>query len=69
MSILITDENAIVSGTGSSNQVKWKEPVLVATTANITLSGEQTIDGVLTKTLTATQSIAIMPTSAGWVVV
>src|SRR6266571_392355 len=26
----------------------WKYPVLVATTANITLSGEQTIDGVLT---------------------
>jgi phage-related tail fiber protein len=27
---------------------KWKTPVDVATTANITLSGEQTIDGVLT---------------------
>lgn len=27
---------------------KWKQSVLVATTANITLSGEQTIDGVLT---------------------
>jgi hypothetical protein len=27
---------------------KWKQPVVVATTANITLSGEQTIDGVLT---------------------
>jgi hypothetical protein len=26
----------------------WKAPVVVATTANITLSGEQTIDGVLT---------------------
>lgn len=26
----------------------WKEPVVVATTGNITLSGEQTIDGVLT---------------------
>jgi len=26
----------------------WKAPVAVATTANITLSGEQTIDGVLT---------------------
>jgi hypothetical protein len=26
----------------------WKQPVLLATTANITLSGEQTIDGVLT---------------------
>jgi hypothetical protein len=28
--------------------IKWKSPVKVATTANITLSGEQTIDGVLT---------------------
>lgn len=28
----------------------WKDPVDVATTANITLSGEQTIDGVLTST-------------------
>ncbi len=28
--------------------LKWKESVVVATTANITLSGEQTIDGVLT---------------------
>lgn len=27
---------------------QWKEPVAVATTANITLSGEQTIDGVST---------------------
>lgn len=26
----------------------WKAPVIVATTANITLSGEQTIDGILT---------------------
>lgn len=28
--------------------IYWKAPVLVSTTANITLSGEQTIDGVLT---------------------
>lgn len=28
----------------------WKDAVLLATTANITLSGEQTIDGVLTST-------------------
>ena len=37
---------------GYLNQVldgrKWKQSVVVATTANITLSGEQTIDGVLT---------------------
>jgi len=30
--------------------LKWKEPVIVATTANVTLSGEQTIDGILTST-------------------
>jgi hypothetical protein len=30
------------------NGIRWKQSVLVATTANITLSGEQTIDGVLT---------------------
>lgn len=30
--------------------IKWKEPVIVATIANITLSGEQTIDGILTST-------------------
>lgn len=30
------------------SSVFWKQPVRVATTANITLSGEQTIDGVLT---------------------
>lgn len=28
--------------------IQWKEPVAVATTANVTLSGEQTIDGVVT---------------------
>ena len=28
--------------------IKWKNSVVVATTANITLSGEQTIDGILT---------------------
>jgi hypothetical protein len=30
------------------NGLSWKQPVLVATTANITLSGEQTVDGVTT---------------------
>lgn len=30
------------------NGLSWKQPVLVATTANITLSGEQAIDGVTT---------------------
>lgn len=33
---------------GLLSGLKWKAPVLVATTANITLSGEQTIDGILT---------------------
>lgn len=32
----------------SSAAMRWKENVLLATTANITLSGEQTIDGTLT---------------------
>ncbi len=35
---------------GGTTPVDWKESVKVATTANITLSGEQTIDGVLTST-------------------
>jgi len=34
----------------SAAGIYWKEPVVNATTANITLSGEQTIDGVLTST-------------------
>jgi hypothetical protein len=33
---------------GATAITAWKDPVIVATTANITLSGEQTIDGVLT---------------------
>lgn len=51
---------------------KAKEAVLVATTANITLSGEQTIDGVLTnasrvlvKNQTSTQDNGIYVSSAG----
>lgn len=40
-------ENRILSALAG---LKWKEPVVIATTANITLSGEQTIDGVLTST-------------------
>jgi hypothetical protein len=34
----------------SAAGIFWKEPVVVASTANLTLSGEQTIDGVLTST-------------------
>lgn len=33
---------------GATAITSWKDPCVVATTANITLSGEQTIDGVLT---------------------
>ena len=51
---------------------KWKPSVLNATTANITLSGEQTIDGVLTstsrilvKTQTAPEENGIYVTAAG----
>ncbi len=32
----------------AANGVQWKAPVAVATTGNVTLSGEQTIDGFLT---------------------
>jgi len=39
---------AYVDALVSSNGGNWKASVKVATTANITLSGEQTIDGVLT---------------------
>lgn len=45
------DQNSITDAiqAASLGIVKaWKEPVLNATTANITLSGEQTIDGILT---------------------
>lgn len=52
--------------------LKWKQSVLVATTANITLSGEQTIDGVLTsasrilvKNQTAGEENGIYVTSGG----
>ena len=33
---------------GATTITAWKDPCVVATTVNITLSGEQTIDGVLT---------------------
>ncbi len=41
--------------------ISWKNPVRIATTANITLSGEQTIDGVATsadRVLVKNQSVA-----------
>jgi hypothetical protein len=50
----------------------WKEPVVMATTANITLSGEQTIDGVLSsasrclvKDQTASEQNGVYVTAAG----
>lgn len=54
------------------NATSWKAPALVATTANITLSGEQTIDGVLTsasrvlvKNQTAPEENGIYVSAAG----
>lgn len=45
---LITDGAGTTSWGTSASNLAVKQPVTVATTANITLSGEQTIDGVLT---------------------
>lgn len=42
---MLTDALAEVS---LNSRLKWKTSCIVSTTANITLSGEQTIDGVLT---------------------
>lgn len=45
--VAISSTVGIVSGAGSSAKaLSWKNPCRVATTANITLSGEQTIDGL-----------------------
>ena len=49
--LLKTDLEANFPGSGGASGVTpTHDPVEVATTANITLSGEQTIDGVLTAT-------------------
>lgn len=56
------------------NGVKWKDAVQLATTANITLSGEQTIDGVLTSAsrvlvkdqTTKTENGIYTTSSTGW---
>jgi hypothetical protein len=52
--------------------IYWKDPVLNATTANVTLSGEQTIDGVLTsasrilvKDQTASEENGVYVTGSG----
>jgi hypothetical protein len=57
---------------GATTITSWKSPCVVATTANITLSGEQTIDGVLTsasrvlvKNQTTTSQNGIYVSAAG----
>jgi len=61
-----------VSGGGSGGVGSWKAPVRLATTANITLSGEQSIDGfttdtdrVLVKNQTAGEDNGIYLSAAG----
>lgn len=58
--------------TGATTVESWKSPCAVATTGNITLSGEQTIDGVLTsgsrvlvKNQTTTSQNGIYVSAAG----
>ncbi|MCP4544343.1 MAG: hypothetical protein GY832_45105 [Chloroflexi bacterium] len=43
-------ENARDTAVAAAAGIYWKEPTAVATTGNITLSGEQTIDGIVTST-------------------
>src|SRR5918995_879202 len=57
---------------GMSADLGWKQPVLLATTANITLAGEQSIDGtttsedrVLVKNQTDTTQNGIYVSSSG----
>lgn len=57
---------------GATTITSWKSPCVVATTANISLTGEQTIDGVLTsasrvlvKNQTTTSQNGIYVTAAG----
>lgn len=45
---LVSETNAAASAALAATVVKWRPAVACATTANITLSGEQTIDTVLT---------------------
>lgn len=45
---LVSETNAANSASLAAQNVKWKPAVACATTGNITLSGEQTIDTVLT---------------------
>jgi hypothetical protein len=61
--VVLTNADVVTAGTSETNAaasaaaaaasaagIFWKEPVVNATTANITLSGEQTIDAILTST-------------------
>jgi hypothetical protein len=71
----VSETNAAASAAAaaaSAAGIFWKEPVLNATTANITLSGEQTLDGVLTSTSrilvkdqTASEENGVYVTAAG----
>jgi len=71
----VSETNAAASAAAaaaSAAGIKWKDPVINATTANITLSGEQTIDGVLTSTSrilvkdqTASEENGVYVTAAG----
>jgi len=47
---IYVDKDFNLNVTGLLPFQKWKEPVQLATIANVTLTGEQTIDGILTST-------------------
>ena len=75
VSASVSETNAAssaASAAASAAGIYWKAPVVVATTANITLSGEQTIDSILTsasrvlvKSQTAPAENGIYVTAAG----
>jgi len=68
-------QNAQAAAEAAANGISWKAPVAVVATSNISLTGEQTIDGVLTSASrvlvtgqTATEENGIYVSSAGsWV--
>lgn len=83
--VVLTNADVVTAGTSEANAaasasaaaasaagIFWKEPAVNATTANITLSGEQTIDGILTSTSrilvknqTASEDNGVYVTAAG----
>lgn len=71
---LTSANDAAASAVLAAQEVKWKPAVACATTANITLSGEQTIDGVLTSAsrvlvknqTTATQNGVYVSAAGAW---